>query len=81
MQILYGAVDLDDELRDPVCVPMIFAGDGDLPGWRRYTFDLDFDQAGNFGFTVRIVPFHRDLPSYTQLGKVAWAPASSALHS
>jgi starch phosphorylase len=81
VQILYGAVDLDDELRDPVCVPMIFAGDGDQPGWRRYTFDLDFDQAGNFGFTVRIVPFHRDLPSYTQLGKVAWAPASSALHS
>ena len=35
---------------------MIFAGDGDQPGWRRYTFDLDFDQAGNFGFTVRIVP-------------------------
>ena len=59
VQILYGAVDLDDELRDPVCVPMIFAGDGDQPGWRRYTYDLDFDQAGNFGFTVRIVPFHR----------------------
>ena len=75
VQILYGAVDLDDELRDPVCVPMIFAGDGDQPGWRRYTFELDFDQAGNFGFTVRIVPFHRDLPSYTQLGKVAWAPS------
>ena len=32
VQILYGAVDLDDELRDPVCVPMIFAGDGDQPG-------------------------------------------------
>jgi starch phosphorylase len=79
VQILYGAVDLDDELRDPVCVPMIFAGDGDQPGWRRYTFDLDFDKAGNFGFTVRIVPFHRDLPSYTQLGKVAWAPSPSPL--
>ena len=24
-------------------------------------------------FTVRIVPHHQDLPSYTQLGKVAWA--------
>jgi len=77
VQILYGAVDLDDELREPECVPMIFAGDGDQPGWRRYTFELDFDQAGNFGFTVRIVPFHRDLVSYTQLGKVAWAPTNA----
>ena len=43
---------------------MIFAGDGDEPGWRRYTFELDFDRAGNFGFTVRIVPFHADLVNY-----------------
>ena len=80
VQILYGAVDLDDELREPTCVPMIFAGDGDEPGWRRYTFELDFDQAGNFGFTVRIVPFHTDLVSYAQLGKVAWAPSPADHH-
>jgi starch phosphorylase len=79
VQILYGAVDLDDELRSPTCEPMVYAGDGDQPGWRRYTFELDFDKAGNFGFTVRIVPFHRDLVNYAQLGKVAWAPAPTGL--
>ena len=81
VQILYGPVDLDNELRDPVAEPMVYAGDGDQPGWRRYTFDLDFDVAGNFGFTVRIVPFHRDLPNYAELGKVAWAPGHAGTHA
>ncbi len=49
------------------------------PGWRRYTLELDFDRAGNFGFTVRIVPFHPDLRSYAYLGKVAWAPHTGGL--
>ncbi|MEI7593173.1 MAG: alpha-glucan family phosphorylase [Actinomycetes bacterium] len=79
VQILFGAVDLDDELREPTCLPMTFVGDGDQHGWRRYGYELDFDQAGNFGFTVRVVPRHRDLTSYTQLGKVAWAPTPTGL--
>ena len=36
---------------------------------------FDFDRAGNFGFTVRIVPSHPDLRTYAYLAKVAWAPS------
>ncbi len=74
VQLVYGAVDLDDELRDPTVSAMVETGGGAHPGWRRYTHELDFDRAGNFGFTVRIVPSHPDLRSYAYLGKVAWAP-------
>jgi starch phosphorylase len=75
VQMLCGAVDLDDELRAPQVVVMEEAGGGTHPGWRRYTHDLDFDRAGNFGFTVRIVPSHPDLRTYAYLAKVAWAPS------
>ena len=79
VQLLYGAIDLDDDLRDPTVASMVEDGDGDHPGWRRYTFDLDFDRAGNFGFTARIVPSHPDLRNFAYLGKVAWAPHSGAV--
>ena len=73
MQVVYGPVDLDDDLLDPVIVAMEKDGDGDVPGWHRFTKDVEFDRAGNFGFTVRAVPSHADLLNYTHLGRVAWA--------
>ncbi len=73
VQLVHGPIDLDDELRDPQITAMAEDGHGEHPGWRRYTTELDFDRAGNFGFTVRIVPNHPDLRSYAHLGKVAWA--------
>lgn len=78
VQLVHGEVDLDDELRDPVTTPMLLDGEGDHPGWRRYQREVSFERAGNFGFTVRVVPHHDDLPSYASLGRVAWAPSPSA---
>ena len=63
VQLVYGAVDLDDELIDPIIVSMSKDGDGDVPGWHRYGREIEFDRAGNFGFTVRVVPSHPDLPT------------------
>jgi starch phosphorylase len=77
VQLVFGAVDLDDELVDPIVVPMGKDGDGDVPGWHRYGREIEFDRAGNFGFTVRVVPSHPDLVTYTHLGRVAWAPSQS----
>jgi len=74
VQLVYGAIDLDDELRAPAIVAMAEMGGGAHPGWRRYSYELEFNEAGNFGFTVRIVPYHPDLRSFAYLGKVAWAP-------
>jgi starch phosphorylase len=75
VQLVFGAVDLDDELVDPIIVPMGEDGGGDVPGWHRYGREVEFDRAGNFGFTVRVVPAHPDLVNYAHLGRVAWAPS------
>jgi starch phosphorylase len=75
VQVIYGEVDLDNDLRDPTAVAMDEDGEGDHPGWRRYRHEVRFARAGNFGFTVLIVPHHEDLPDYAALGRVAWAPA------
>jgi starch phosphorylase len=78
VQLVYGPVELDDDLIEPLIVPMTKDGVGDVPGWHRYTKDVAFDRAGNFGFTVRVVPSHPDLLKYTHLGRVAWAPSPAA---
>lgn len=78
VQLIHGEVDLDDDLREPIITPMDFDGEGDHPGWCRYRREICFERAGNFGFTVRVVPHHDDLPSYASLGRVAWAPSPAA---
>jgi len=75
VQLVFGAVDLDDELVDPIIAPMGPDGDGDVPGWHRYVREIEFDRAGNFGFTVRVLPSHPDLNDLMHLGRVAWAPS------
>jgi starch phosphorylase len=79
VQLLHGAVELDDELREPSITSMSESGEGAHPGWRRYSADLSFKRAGNVGFTVRIVPSHPDLRTFAYLGKVAWAPHTGGL--
>ncbi len=75
VQAIYGEVDLDNDLVEPTIERMTLVGDGDHPGWRRYCLDVDVPRAGNFGFTVRVVPHHPDVEDYTSIGHVAWAPA------
>jgi len=77
VQLIYGTVEPDDELTAPVHLSMSPDGDGDVPGWRRYTQTLEFDRSGNFGYTVRVVPSHRDMLSPGLLDRVAWAPGST----
>jgi starch phosphorylase len=79
VQVIHGEVDLDDELRAPEIEVMIEQGEGDHPGWRRYRHEVRFQRAGNFGFTVRIVPHHPDLPGPAALGRAVWAPHPSLL--
>ncbi len=74
VQLLYGEIDLDDDLRQPNTVAMTLDGDGDHAGWRRYRHEVDFDRAGNFGFTVRVLPSHPDVPNPAVYGRIAWAP-------
>ncbi len=73
VEIVHGAVDVDDELRATHTVTMEHADDlGN--GVHRYVGHLACDQAGAFGYAVRCVPRHVDLHSWLDLGLVAWAP-------
>jgi starch phosphorylase len=76
VQAIYGEVDFDDDLVEPSTVEMTLAGDGDHYGWQRFAVDIEVPRAGNFGYTVRVVPKHPDVEDYTTLGHITWAPAS-----
>jgi hypothetical protein len=39
----------------------------------RYSASFSCEQAGRYGFTVRVVPSHEDLASATEMGLAAWA--------
>lgn len=75
VQIALGEVDLDDNLRDPRIETMLRTGEVDSAGFHLYQRDITFDRAGNFGFTVRVIPSHADLTNFAQLGLVAWPTA------
>ena len=38
-----------------------------------YTASFSCEQAGRYGFTVRVVPSHEDLASASEMGLAAWA--------
>jgi starch phosphorylase len=66
VELLHGAVDGDGELLDPTAVVM-----RPLDG-THYAGALTCDSAGRYGYTVRIVPCHRDLGAFAELGCIAW---------
>ncbi len=71
VQVVHGRTGHEDELTDFAVVPMMPGGV--LRGRRgtASTRRLPLDQAGPFGYTVRVVPRHRALASVAELGLVA----------
>jgi starch phosphorylase len=72
VQLLHGPVGAADELVGAEVVTLSFAGT-DEHRLARYEGVFPLDKAGQYGFTVRVVPSHPDLASPMELGKVAWA--------
>ncbi len=71
VELAHGPVGADGGLTDTSVVPMAPAGpEGDA---LRYTATFSCEQAGRYGFTVRVVPSHEDLASATEMGLAAWA--------
>ncbi|MGH9188456.1 MAG: alpha-glucan family phosphorylase [Acidimicrobiales bacterium] len=71
VQLLHGSVGPTEELMRPAVVSMRHtAADA---GLHAYVGSFTCEQAGRYGFTVRVVPSHPDLGSYAELGRVAWA--------
>jgi starch phosphorylase len=71
VQACYGSVDQNDLLHDVDTVPMREIGNGG--GTHRYEADLPLQQAGPFGYTVRVLPHHELLTNPVELGLVATA--------
>jgi starch phosphorylase len=72
VQLLHGPVGQADELEQATVVTMGATGEGSS-GNRRYRGQFVCEQAGRYGFTVRVVPAHPLLTSPVELGRIAWA--------
>ena len=73
VQLLHGRVGQGDELIDPVIVSMGFSDEGSYDDHLTYVGSFAYDEAGRYGFTVRVVPANTDLVSAMDLGRIAWA--------
>jgi starch phosphorylase len=73
VQLVHGPVGPNDEITSPTVVSMDLAGSDESPGRYRYVGGFSVEQAGRYGFTVRVVPAHPDLATAAELGSVAWA--------
>ena len=72
VQLAYGPVGPSDEIVTPTLVAMDLAErDDDVR--HRYVARFNVEQAGRYGYTVRVVPSHPDLATFMELGCVAWA--------
>ena len=70
VQLLHGSVGPNDELTTTSVVTMEATGDSD---GRRYSGRFTCEEAGRYGYTVRIVPAHPDLRDAAEMGCVTWA--------
>lgn len=70
VQVVAGAPTYEDALTHPTVVTME-SGESYDYGRHRYDAEVTLDQAGAFGYTVRVVPKHEGLASIAELGLVA----------
>jgi starch phosphorylase len=70
VQAAYGHVDENDEITEPVIVPMQLV-DGNEGGLHRYETQLPLRQTGAYGYSVRVFPAHPLLASHAELGLIA----------
>jgi starch phosphorylase len=73
LQLVHGPVGPNDEIAEPTIVTMERAGPDDEAKRHRYVGRFCCEEAGRYGFTVRVVPAHPDLSTPAELGFVAWA--------
>jgi glycogen phosphorylase len=76
VQVVYGRVDADDQLRDPIYSEMKQAET--LEGSWRYECSLPLEHRGAFGYTVRVLPRHESVSAPADLDLVAFPHESTA---
>jgi starch phosphorylase len=71
VQLLHGPVGANEEIQLAAMVTMELVGkEGE--GSYRYAGSFACERAGRYGFTLRVVPSHPDLPTFAELGVVTW---------
>ncbi|CAN5871884.1 glycosyltransferase family 1 protein [soil metagenome] len=75
VEVVHGAVNADGRIERALAQPMDH--DGVDAGDTRYTASFRCERAGEYGFTVRVVPMHVDLLSSADTGRAVW-PAADA---
>jgi len=72
VELYYGTLDQDGQLTDGQPLPMKQIGqDGDRK--MRYSVKMPCARSGMSGYTVRVLPYHPDLPDARSMGMIRWA--------
>jgi starch phosphorylase len=73
VQLLHGPVAASGDLEGPTIVTMAHQGAADGPDRHGYTASFVCDRPGRYGCTVRVVPRHRLLRHFSEVGPITWA--------
>jgi starch phosphorylase len=71
VQLYHGALDARDEIHDAATVSMTHVGFAE--GIHTYTCKVPFKTSGRYGYTVRVIPRHRDVLIPNELEVIRWA--------
>jgi glycogen phosphorylase len=71
VQVVYGRVDSEDELRDPETGSLVLTESYEA-GRHRFEGQVQLGRNGPFGYTVRIMPHNPLLATAFEVGLVAW---------
>ncbi|MEO7836922.1 MAG: DUF3417 domain-containing protein, partial [Acidimicrobiales bacterium] len=72
VQLLHGTVGPNNEIIAPTVLNMAPSGPSDNSGRCRYVGRFTCEQAGRYGYALRVVPAHPDLAGVAEMGCVAW---------
>ena len=72
VELYVGRVDMNGDLVEGRAVPMSAEGDP-KDGVYKYTVETSIDRSGQHGFTVRVRPYHPDMPMPFLPGLITWA--------
>jgi starch phosphorylase len=73
LQLLHGPVSTTEELVEATVAPMVPEGSDDNGRVTCYQGAFTCEQAGRYGYTVRVVPAHPDLRDFAEVGRITWA--------
>jgi glycogen phosphorylase len=73
VQLYHGALDARDEIHDAATVSMDHVGFAEEV--HSYTCKVPFKNSGRYGYTVRVIPKHRDVLIPNELEVIRWADA------